>query len=76
MSDLYVDLVLGLVERIKPLLAGNDPEIQGAVLAELTAIWLTGHPQAARENLLFWQTYMTRKLAAINDCLDEQSHAS
>jgi hypothetical protein len=32
-----------LVERIKPLLAGHEPEVQGAVLADLLGLWLAGH---------------------------------
>ena len=29
--------------RIKPLLADHPPEVQGAVLADLLAMWLAGH---------------------------------
>jgi hypothetical protein len=32
-----------VVERIKPLLSGRPPETQGAILADLLAIWLAGH---------------------------------
>ena len=32
-----------LVDRIAPILAGSDAELQGAVLADLTAIWIAGH---------------------------------
>ena len=32
-----------LVARIKPLLAGHDPELQGAVLSDLVAIWVAGY---------------------------------
>lgn len=32
-----------LVAAIKPILAGHDPELQGAVLADLVAIWVAGH---------------------------------
>jgi hypothetical protein len=32
-----------IVKRIKSLLAGREPEIQGAVLADCLAIWLAGH---------------------------------
>jgi hypothetical protein len=37
------------VERIRPILAGQPPEIQGAVLADLLAIWLAGHHVAGDE---------------------------
>jgi hypothetical protein len=32
-----------LTLRIQPLLAGHGPELQGAVLADLCAIWIAGH---------------------------------
>jgi len=32
-----------LVERIKPLLAGEGPGVQGAVLLDLVSIWLACH---------------------------------
>jgi hypothetical protein len=35
--------VAAIAERIKPLLAGHPPGVQGAVLAELLALWLAGH---------------------------------
>jgi hypothetical protein len=39
----YSKQALELVRRIRPLLAGRHPSVQGAALAELTAIWLHGH---------------------------------
>jgi hypothetical protein len=35
--------VSATVEKIRPLLAGHDPKIQGAVLTDLVAIFLAGH---------------------------------
>jgi hypothetical protein len=35
--------VVALIDAIRPLLAGHGPDIQGAVLADLLAIWLAGH---------------------------------
>jgi hypothetical protein len=32
-----------IVEACKPILTGHDPDVQGAALADLTAIWLAGH---------------------------------
>jgi hypothetical protein len=37
------ETITALVERIKPLLAGHPPDIQGAALADCLAIWLAGH---------------------------------
>lgn len=41
-----------LVERIKPILAGQSPQVQGAVVADLTAIWLGGHHALLRTEAL------------------------
>jgi len=32
-----------LLERIMPFLAGHDPELQGAVVTDLAALWIAGH---------------------------------
>jgi len=32
-----------LLDRISPILANASVEMQGAVLADLTAIWIAGH---------------------------------
>jgi hypothetical protein len=35
--------VMGLVEAIRPILAGHPAPVQGAALADLLAIWVAGH---------------------------------
>lgn len=40
-----------LKEALFPLLAGHDPSIQGAALAELTARWLAGFAPELRKDL-------------------------
>jgi hypothetical protein len=37
------DRVVRIVDRIRPLLADELPEIQGAVITDLMAMWLAGH---------------------------------
>ena len=37
------DHVRTLIDRISPILRGQDREVQGAVLADLLAKWLAGH---------------------------------
>ena len=32
-----------LLDRIAPILQGQPAELQGAVLADMTALWLAGH---------------------------------
>jgi hypothetical protein len=39
----FARAVTQLVERIRPLLAGKDPEVQGCALNDLVAIWVAGH---------------------------------
>jgi hypothetical protein len=58
-----------LVERIKPILAGHDPELQGAVLADLLAMWLVGHPPIVRESVLRIHIQFARDLVAPNEKL-------
>lgn len=63
-----------LVDPIVRLLAGKPPELQGAVLADLTAIWVAGHRvgpggraegDRVREELLELQTKHVRELVAM-----------
>ena len=37
------DEALAIVERIRPILAGRGPEIQGAVMVELLSMYLAGY---------------------------------
>lgn len=68
------DAVEQLVELIRPLLAGRAPGIQGAALADLTAIWVAGHiilgkrteTEAMRERLLMGHMDMVRELIRLN----------
>jgi hypothetical protein len=64
-----VDAVARLMGAIKPLLAGHSPAMQGAVLADLLAIWLAGHhaggeTAAMRERLLAMHIGTVRALVA------------
>jgi hypothetical protein len=60
-----------IVDACKPLLAGHDPAVQGAVLADLTAMWLAGHmgedSEELRELLLSGFVELVRKLVPINE---------
>jgi hypothetical protein len=63
-----------IVKRIKPLLAGHPAELQGAVLADCLAIWLTGHQVAGdpdatrtlRAELLALHCAAVRELTSVN----------
>ena len=58
--------VLRLVDRIKRILVGQPPALQGAALAECLALWLAGHPLAAREDLLTMHIATVRLLTPLN----------
>lgn len=63
-----------IVERVRPLLAGRPPQVQGAVLADLLAKWLAGHifrgnpgeTDALREKLLESHLDLVRRLIPVN----------
>lgn len=57
---------LEIVERIKPLMAGHSPQIQGAVLAELLSMWLAGHPKEMHDTLLEMHLEHMKPLLALN----------
>ena len=65
--DLRTSEIFALIESIKPLLAGRSPDVQGAVLADLTAIWLAGHPPQIRSEMLEHQIQYIRVLIEAND---------
>ncbi len=53
MRDERLERVSELFEAVRPQFVGEKPEIVGAVLVELTALWLAGHaPAEIREPLL------------------------
>lgn len=69
-----VERVKRLTWRIAKILAGQGPEIQGAVLADLTAVWLASHyvendadaTLAMRSELLAMHCIAVRRLTEIN----------
>jgi hypothetical protein len=71
----YTREVVALVDRLKPLLAGRSPAIQGAALADLLAIWLAGHhlegdadaTRKMREELLTFHIGQVRETITINE---------
>ena len=64
-----------IVARIRPLLSGRRPAVVGAALADLTAMWLTGHhvpgdradTAALREELLTMHARLVRDLVALQE---------
>ena len=66
-----VNTVEQIVKAISPLLAGHSPEIQGAVLADLLAMFLAGHvgsdADAVREEILRLHIETVRELIPVNE---------
>jgi len=58
--------VIAIADKIKPLLAGRTPEIQGAVLAELLSIFLAGHAPELRPVILRHHLDAVRELTEVN----------
>jgi hypothetical protein len=73
-SNYQAGEVLKVVELVKPLLAGKDPHVQGAVLAELLSLhlagyWIKGDQQQTRElrdSLLMAHCAIVRGLTEVN----------
>ena len=73
--------VIALVERIRPLLAGQPSAVQGAVLSDCVAIWLAGHrvegdeeaTRKLRAELLAMHCSKVRELTEINAGIIEAS---
>ena len=59
-------LVTEIVERIRPILGGHHAAVQGAVVADLLAIWLAGHQADLREALLDKHIDTVRELVPAN----------
>lgn len=44
-----IEVVQEVVDQIRPLLAGKGPHIQGAIIADLVAIFIAAHAPPIRE---------------------------
>jgi hypothetical protein len=57
-----------ITRQISAILADNKPEVQGAALADLLAMWLAGHRQPElREAMLANHLFMVRALVPVNE---------
>lgn len=56
-----------LSRRIQPLLHGQPPEIVGAVLGELVAMFVVGHHVELREEILRLHLELVRDLIPITE---------
>lgn len=55
-----------LIERIRPLLAGHHPAVQGYVVAELVATWIAGHHADVRDEIRAKQFELIRELEELH----------
>lgn len=68
-SHPHVEKLREIEERIKPLLAGHPPELQGAVLADLISLWLAGHAPSIRKEILDGLVGLIHALTPVNEML-------
>ena len=66
MDEVSVEDIEAVREQIRPLLIGKSLLLQGAVLADLTAIWIAGHPPEMRETIFNMQNDTIRELIPVN----------
>jgi two-component sensor histidine kinase len=80
-----VELVADRVAKIRKIMGGLSPQIQGAILADLLAIWLAGHrsldgdDKKLRQHVLANFMRTMRQLIPVNvaiqdDWLKSKSH--
>ena len=53
--------------KLQPMLKGHPPQLQGAVLADLLAIFLAGHAPQIREEILRVHLEQMRPLIDVNE---------
>ena len=58
-----------IVARIRPMLAGIGPALQGSVIADLTAMWLAGHAPELREQVAKLNAGLVADLVALYDAM-------
>ena len=58
-----------IVDKIRPLLAGKPPELQGAVLADLVAMFIAGHAPPLRDEIFEMHVDLVRELIPVNEGL-------
>ena len=56
-----------IAARIKPLLAGHPPEVQGAALADLLSLFIAGHHPAIRDEMLALHFQAVRDLIPVSE---------
>lgn len=65
--DQRVEQILAVADRIKPMLHGLGPDVQGAVLCELLSYWVAGHEPKMRKPVLKHFLSVLRELVEVNE---------
>jgi hypothetical protein len=74
-ADRRATQVAAIVERIRPILAGNQPEVQGGALADLFSMFIAGHFDAdgrtaeLREAMITEWLITVRQLIPVNEAM-------
>lgn len=66
-KELTMREVADLVDRIRKHLRGKRPELQGAVLCDLLAMYIAGHHPAMRDAVLEFHIHTVRALVPVNE---------
>lgn len=71
-ADRKADQAVEIINRILPLLHGQDPQVVGAVLADLTAMWVAGHvsPGNPEETKQVREAMLTRHIVGVMSLID------
>jgi hypothetical protein len=75
-DDERVRQIFDLNEAIQPMFAGYSLEVQGAVLADLVAMWLTDHQAEMREAVLNTLIRQVLDLTPINEDLQNDDEGN
>lgn len=64
--------IAATVERIKPLLADKHPFVPGAVLADLTALWISHHimPDDDIGQRMLWEEILEAHIRTIRELIE------
>ena len=67
-ADSTVERAHQVAETIRPMLAGHGPDVQGAVLVQLVALHLAGHPPEMRSRLMALHITCVREMVPVVEC--------
>lgn len=69
MDHSTADEAFKLSKQIAPLLAGKDPAVQSAALADMVAMWIVGHRPAIRHEIVQEFSRLVSRLIPVNEAM-------